>query len=150
MADAIVLNAESRDRAGKGAARAIRRAGRVPAVIYGNKQDPEMVSINPAELMVQLRRQGFYGTVFDVKVGKKSNMVLARDVQFDPLTDRPIHVDFMRFDADHQGERRSGRELPERRNLPGHQGRRHVEYRTPYGRTGLPADRHSGIAVHRS
>jgi len=100
MADAIIFNAETRDRAGKGAARAIRRAGRVPAIIYGNKQDPEMISIDPTELMLQLRRQGFFGKIFDVQVGEISNKVLARDVQFDPVSERPLHVDFMRFSAD--------------------------------------------------
>ncbi len=100
MADIIVLNAEIRDRAGKGAARAVRREGRVPAVIYGNKIDPLMISLEPVELMMQLRKASFYSSVFEVKVANDLHRVLARDVQFDPVTDRPLHVDFMRFSAD--------------------------------------------------
>jgi len=99
MAKATTISAEVRDRVGKGAARAMRRAGRVPAVIYGDKKDAIPVSLDPRDLIQQLVTQGFFSRVFEVKVGKDKHRVLARDVQFDPLTDRPLHVDFMRFSA---------------------------------------------------
>lgn len=97
MAEAIVFNAELRDRAGKGAARAVRRAGRVPAVVYGNKIDPLMISLEPVQLAMQLRKTAFFSTVFRLKVNGEEHRVLARDVQFDPVSDRPLHVDFLRF-----------------------------------------------------
>ena len=97
MADLISLAAEMRDRAGKGAARATRREGRVPAVIYGNKQDPMLISVDPVDLMHQLRGPGFFARVFEITVGGESYRVLARDLQTAPVSARPIHVDFMRF-----------------------------------------------------
>jgi len=100
MAQHTVLAAELRERAGKGAARATRRAGRVPAVIYGNKMQPVMISVDPVQLRQEVRRAGFFGRVFEIPVGKETYRVLPRDVQFDPLSDRPIHADFMRFAAD--------------------------------------------------
>ena len=100
MADAVVLKADTRERAGKGAARATRRAGRVPAVIYGQKKDPVMISLEPIELMKQLRQPGFFGRVFQIEVGGKKEKCLARDLQLHPVSDAPLHVDFMRFGAD--------------------------------------------------
>ena len=99
MPEAYTIAAEARDRAGKGAARATRRAGRVPAVIYGNKQTPVMISLDPVELHQQLRKTGFFAHIFEVNVNGDAHRVLARDVQYDPVTDRPLHVDFMRFSA---------------------------------------------------
>ncbi len=100
MADINVFPAEARERAGKGAARALRRDGRVPAVIYGNKIEPVLISLDPIRLHQELHKPGFFGRVFEVRVGKNRHRVLARDVQFDPVSDRPLHVDFMRFSAD--------------------------------------------------
>ncbi len=99
MAKATTITAQVRDRVGKGAARATRRAGRVPAVVYGDKKDVIPISLDPRDLNQQLVTKGFFSRVFEVKVGKDKHRVLARDVQFDPLTDRPLHVDFMRFSA---------------------------------------------------
>ncbi|HEC14469.1 MAG TPA: 50S ribosomal protein L25/general stress protein Ctc [Rhodospirillales bacterium] len=99
MSQVISIAAEARERAGKGAARATRRAGRVPAVIYGNKQDPVMISLDPVELNRQLDGPGFFSRVFEVSVAGNKHKVLARDLQLDPVSDRPIHVDFMRFSA---------------------------------------------------
>jgi len=97
MADVISLAVEERERAGKGAARATRRAGRVPAVIYGNKQDPVLISLEPQDLSRQLRGAGFFSNVYEIEAGGDTHRVLARDVQLHPVTDRPLHVDFMRF-----------------------------------------------------
>jgi large subunit ribosomal protein L25 len=74
----------------------MRRAGRVPAVVYGAKQAPSMISVDPKDLMRALRAGSFLATVFDVDVDGKTERVLPRDVQFDPLTDKPLHVDFLR------------------------------------------------------
>ncbi len=99
MAQAATMSVELRDRAGKGAARATRRAGRVPAVIYGNKQDPVLISLDPVELMMNLRGAGFFSRVYELEADGKKNRVLPRDLQLDPVSDTPIHVDFMRFSA---------------------------------------------------
>ena len=98
MTDAFVFHAERRERAGKGAARAARRAGRVPAVIYGAKKAPALVSIDPRELLPELRKSGFFTNLYDVEVDSAKQKVLVRDIQFHPVTDRPEHGDFMRVD----------------------------------------------------
>ena len=97
MAQPHVLNAEIRERAGKGAARAARRAGRVPAVIYGNKQEPVLITVDPVDLMKELQQPGFFSHVYEIAVGDDKYKVLARDLQTHPINDLPTHVDFMRF-----------------------------------------------------
>jgi len=99
MAQVTALAAEIREGAGTGPARAVRRAGRVPAVIYGNKEASVLISLDPVELDHQLRRPGFFAHVFEITIGGNTHRVLARDLQVDPITDRPLHVDFMRFSA---------------------------------------------------
>jgi len=96
MSDVQNLSAELRSRAGKGAARQTRRDGRVPGVIYGNKQPATLISVEPRELLRQLRKKAFHATLFDIACDGKKERVLPRDVQFDPVTDKPTHVDFMR------------------------------------------------------
>jgi len=97
MADVIKLAVDARERAGKGAARTTRREGRIPAVIYGNKQDPVLISLEPIELDRHIRGSGFFSNIYDLEVGGNTHRALARDLQLDPVTDRPLHVDFMRF-----------------------------------------------------
>ncbi len=99
MAQAHPLNAELRERAGKGAARAVRRDGRVPGVIYGNKQEPVLISLDPVDLMKEYSKAGFFSHVYEIAVGGETYKVLARDLQTHPIKDQPIHVDFMRFSA---------------------------------------------------
>ncbi|MGF1592459.1 MAG: 50S ribosomal protein L25/general stress protein Ctc [Kiloniellaceae bacterium] len=99
MADVVELPAQARDRAGKGPARAARRAGRVPGVIYGAKKDPSLVTVEERLLNKLLHQGGFFSTLFDVKVDGKAERVLARDVQFDPVSDFPVHIDFLRVSA---------------------------------------------------
>ena len=99
MADVFSLAAEVRGRAGKGGAREQRRAGRVPAVIYGNKQDPLMIALDGAEMLKHLRRPGFMTHVFEIAVDGRKERVLPREVQHDPVSGKPLHVDFMRFSA---------------------------------------------------
>jgi large subunit ribosomal protein L25 len=96
MSDVQNLSAELRSRAGKGAARQTRRSGRVPGVIYGNKQPATLISVEPRELVKQLRKKAFHATLYDIACDGKKERVLPRDVQFDPVSDAPIHVDFMR------------------------------------------------------
>lgn len=100
MSEVHSLEAMPRARAGKGAARQTRRDGRVPGVIYGNKQDPVMISLEPKALVRELHRSGFFATLFDVELEGARHRVLPRDVQFDPVSDKPIHVDFLRVSSD--------------------------------------------------
>lgn len=99
MADTITLKTEPRHRAGKGGARATRREGRIPAIIYGNNQAPTMVAVDANALGQQLRKPGFFAHVVELDLGTAKERVLPRDVQLDPVTDRPLHVDFLRFSA---------------------------------------------------
>lgn len=96
MSSITAMTAELRDRAGKGAARATRRSGRVPGVIYGNKETPVLISVDPKALQSELESPGFYIRQFEVKFDGQSQRVLPRDVQFHPVNDRPMHVDFLR------------------------------------------------------
>jgi len=101
MSDSNVLPATGRDRAGTGAARAERRAGRVPAVVYGDKKSPVMISLDPRVVMKNLDTGAFFSTVYDLEVdGSKTDRVLPRDIQLHPVNDRPMHVDFLRVSAD--------------------------------------------------
>jgi large subunit ribosomal protein L25 len=96
MAEVITLSARARDRAGKGAARAVRREGFVPAVIYGGKEAPLTISLEPKGLRRELAQTGFFTTLTDIDLDGTAHRVLARDVQFHPVTDQPLHVDFLR------------------------------------------------------
>jgi large subunit ribosomal protein L25 len=100
MSEINKLSAEPRERAGKGAARAARRAGRVPGVIYGAKKDPVLITLDPGDLRREITGGGFFAKLFDVQVGGGSERVLPRDLQLHPVTDRPIHVDFLRVSRD--------------------------------------------------
>jgi large subunit ribosomal protein L25 len=102
MANFELIEAESRSRAGKGVARATRRAGRVPAVIYGAKQEPSLISLDPRVVMRELKRGGWRSRLFEIQLGSEKTRALMRDVQFHPVTDQPEHVDFQRLAA---GER---------------------------------------------
>jgi len=94
------LNAERRASAGKGAARATRRMGRVPGIIYGGNQDPVLISLEPRELSSAVAKRGFLAMLVDVKLNGAVERTLPREVQYHPVTDKPMHVDFMRVGAD--------------------------------------------------
>ncbi|MCB2013601.1 MAG: 50S ribosomal protein L25/general stress protein Ctc [Sphingobium sp.] len=96
MSDQLTLSAEVRERAGKGASRALRREGRVPAVIYGNKEEPAMVHVEEKLLNKMLGTGHFFNSVVMVEVGGKKVRTLPKDVEFHPVTDRPLHADFLR------------------------------------------------------
>jgi large subunit ribosomal protein L25 len=89
------LNVELRETIGKGASRALRRAGRVPAVLYGGTGESVHFSLDPIQLDKELR-QGFLSKIFELSLHGKKEKALPRDVQFHPVTDRPLHVDFLR------------------------------------------------------
>jgi len=97
MSEQLTLPAEARERAGKGASRALRRDGRVPAVIYGEKKEPLSVHVEEKLLSKMLSTGHFMNSVIMVEVGGKPNRTLPKDVQFHPVTSRPIHVDFLRI-----------------------------------------------------
>jgi large subunit ribosomal protein L25 len=99
MPEIITLSAELRERAGKGAARAIRRHGRVPAIVYGDQKEPVTISLEPRELGRALAREGFFAHLVDIQVDGTTHRTLPRDIQYHPVTDAPLHVDFMRVGA---------------------------------------------------
>lgn len=97
MSDIVTIEAEARDRIGKGASRAARREGFVPAVIYGDKKDPESVQIKQNTIRRLLNRGGFMSQTYELVVGKKKTTVLPRDLQLHPVSDAPMHIDFLRL-----------------------------------------------------
>ena len=97
MATVKELKATARPASGKGAARAERRAGRVPGVIYGNNQPPVTISVDHSELRQRILAGRFLTTIYDVELDGKKHRVIPRDVHLDPVRDVPIHVDFLRL-----------------------------------------------------
>ena len=97
MATTTTIEAEARTHAGKGAARATRRAGKVPAVIYGAKAAPTLISLEPKTVMREIHRNGWRSRLFEVMVDGAPTRALIRDVQYHPVTDQPEHVDFQRL-----------------------------------------------------
>jgi large subunit ribosomal protein L25 len=102
MSEALTLPAEARERAGKGASRALRREGRVPAVVYGNNEEPTTIHVEEKELVRQLMTGHFFNSVVTIEVNGKAVRTLPKDVAFHPVTDRPLHADFLRISADHK------------------------------------------------
>jgi large subunit ribosomal protein L25 len=97
MSDQLTLSAETRERAGKGASRAMRREGRVPAVVYGNKEEPLAIHVEAKALMKMLSTGHFMNSVVMIDHPGGQARTLPKDVQFHPVTDRPLHVDFLRI-----------------------------------------------------
>jgi large subunit ribosomal protein L25 len=97
MASFIEVEAEARGRAGKGAARATRRDGKVPGVIYGAKQAPGLIALDPRWVLREVGRSGWRARLYEIKVNGASTRALLREVQFHPVTDKPEHVDFLRL-----------------------------------------------------
>jgi large subunit ribosomal protein L25 len=97
MSEQLTLSAETRERAGKGASRAMRREGRVPAVVYGNKEEALAIHVEEKALMKALNGGHFMNSVVMIDVAGKTARTLPKDVQFHPVTDRPLHVDFLRI-----------------------------------------------------
>lgn len=99
MAEGFALKAAVRERTGKGAARALRRDGLIPAVIYGNNQPPIAIAVSAKEMTMALYAGGFKTHVWSIDVGGQTVQALARDYQREPVKDRLVHVDFLRVSA---------------------------------------------------
>ena len=104
MSETLTLPAEARERAGKGASRALRRDGRTPAVIYGGKEEPTLIHVEQKELVRQLMTGHFMNSIVNIEIGGKTVRTLPKDVAFHPVTDRPTHVDFLRLTGDSKVE----------------------------------------------
>ena len=100
MSETLTLPAEARERAGKGASRALRREGRTPAVIYGGKEEPTLIHVEQKELVRQLMTGHFMNSIVNIEIGGQTIRTLPKDVAFHPVTDRPTHVDFLRLTGD--------------------------------------------------
>src|SRR5436190_5149948 len=97
MSEQLTLSAETRERAGKGASRVLRREGRVPAVVYGNNETPLSIHVEEKALVKALSGGHFMNSVVMIEAGATPVRTLPKDVQFHPVTDRPLHVDFLRI-----------------------------------------------------
>ncbi len=97
MSDQLTISAEPRERAGKGASRALRREGRIPAVLYGDKKDAQPIHVEEKALNKLLGAGHFMNSLVQVEVGGEKTRTLPKDVAFDPVSDRPLHVDFFRL-----------------------------------------------------
>ncbi|MCA0304630.1 MAG: 50S ribosomal protein L25/general stress protein Ctc [Proteobacteria bacterium] len=100
MAETTKVVAKKRDRAGKGGARSSRRDGLIPAVIYGDKQPPVMIAVEPRSVERELHKEGFFNHRVQIDVEGTLYDALPRDVQVDPVTDKPLHLDFLRIGPD--------------------------------------------------
>jgi large subunit ribosomal protein L25 len=99
MAEGFQLKADVRERTGKGAARALRRQGLIPAVIYGDNKPPTPITIPQKEVSLALYGGGFFTNTWNIEVGGEKVTALARDYQLEPVKDKLIHVDFLRVSA---------------------------------------------------
>lgn len=99
MSEIKQIKAVARDRSGKGAARAVRRQGQVPAVIYGAGQTAQAISLDFNQTKQLIFAGHFLTTIFDIDVDGKTVRAIPRDYQLDPVRDFPIHVDFLRVSA---------------------------------------------------
>ena len=97
MSEQLTLAAETRDRVGKGASRSLRREGRVPAVVYGNNQDPHAIHVEERALVQLLMTGHFMNSTVMIDASGSTTLTLPKDVAFDPVTERPVHVDFLRI-----------------------------------------------------
>ena len=103
MAQANVIKASARATGGKGTARAVRRTGNVPAVIYGgDDKAADTIQIDANDLYNTIKKGRFLSTVFDIDIGGKTLKAIPRDVQLDPVKDIPLHVDFQRIGSDNR------------------------------------------------
>jgi len=94
------LKAEARERVGKGSARALRRNGKVPAVIYGDKQPPLSIALSYKDMYYKIHGGGFLTTIATIDVDGKKIQVLPKEYQLDPVRDFPVHIDFLRVGKD--------------------------------------------------
>jgi large subunit ribosomal protein L25 len=100
MVETTKVVAKMRDRAGKGGARSSRREGLIPAVIYGDKQPPMMIAVEPKTIEREVHKEGYFNHRLTIAIDGKDHDVLPRDVQIDPVTDKTLHLDFLRIGPD--------------------------------------------------
>jgi large subunit ribosomal protein L25 len=100
MSKIVQLKAASRARAGKGASRAVRREGLVPGVVYGDKKEPQLISLTYGDILPHVQTGRFQSTLIDLEVDGQTIRAIPRDVQFEPVRDFVIHVDFLRLGKD--------------------------------------------------
>jgi large subunit ribosomal protein L25 len=100
MAEALELKGWTRARTGKGGARSLRRDGRIPGILYGDKEAPQPIAVDFRTISLKLHTGHFQSTVFTLDVEGTKTRVIPRDVQLDPVRDFPIHIDFMRVGKD--------------------------------------------------
>ena len=96
MSDDTTISADQRERVGKGSARAARRAGLVPAVIYGDKKDPVGITMEAREITKIVHQPGIFGRLLEIDVAGTKSTVLTRDIQFHPVSEIVMHLDFLR------------------------------------------------------
>ena len=94
--ETIEIKAEARSQVGKGSARAARRAGLVPAVIYGNKQSAIIINLNANEWRQLMNKPGIFSQLINIEVNNEKHFVLPRDIQQHPVSEEAEHVDFLR------------------------------------------------------
>ncbi|MDZ7621864.1 MAG: 50S ribosomal protein L25 [Candidatus Competibacteraceae bacterium] len=94
------LNAEPRGKLGKGASRRLRRAGQVPAILYGGGQEPQPLVLGHQEVLNQMKNEAIYSHVLTLKVGDQTESVVLRDLQRHPFKPTILHLDFLRVSAD--------------------------------------------------
>jgi large subunit ribosomal protein L25 len=97
MSKIVQLKAASRARAGKGASRAVRRSGLIPGVVYGDKQEPQLISLTYGDVLPHIETGRFLSTLIDLDVDGKTVRAIPRDVQFEPVRDFIVHIDFLRL-----------------------------------------------------
>lgn len=100
MSSVETIPVQSRQGAGTGAARATRREGLVPGVVYGNKKNPQSIALDARPILKELYKPGFFSRLFTISLDGKEEHVLAKAVQLDPVTDHPLHIDFQRVGKD--------------------------------------------------
>ena len=92
----INLDIVARDKTGKGNSKQLRNIGKIPAIIYGDKKEPAYIAVDYTKIVKELSKTSFFSTVLNLKLNKKEIKVLPREIQTDPLNDKPIHIDFLR------------------------------------------------------
>ncbi len=100
MKTAIAFTGESRENLGKGAARTLRREGRIPAILYGRGSEPLNITLPEKEIQIAYRKGGFFSKIVSIDTGKGPQYALPKDIQLHPVTDRIEHADFLRVDED--------------------------------------------------
>ncbi len=100
MIETFDIQADPRSDLGKGASRRLRRAGKVPAIIYGGHQEPEMIAVDHNDILAHLRFESFYSHILNLKIGERAQQVILKDIQRHPAKPFVTHMDFQRVSAD--------------------------------------------------